>query len=59
MTKPVNLRQYRKQKARKDKAAVADINRVIHGTPRALREQAEAEAARRKAELDGKKCDDS
>ncbi|RKR00254.1 DUF4169 family protein [Maricaulis maris] len=59
MTKPVNLRQYRKQKARKDKAAVADTNRVIHGTPRVLREQAEAEAARRKAELDGKKRDDS
>ena len=58
MTKPVNLRQYRKQKARKDKAAIADINRIVHGTPKALRDQAEAEAARRKAELDGKKRDD-
>ncbi|MFT6460795.1 MAG: hypothetical protein ACJAU5_000557 [Maricaulis maris] len=59
MTKPVNLRQYRKQKARKDRAAVAETNRVVHGTPKALRDAAEAERLRRLAELDGKKRDDS
>lgn len=57
MTKPVNLRQYRKQKARKDKADMAATNRVLHGTPKALRDQAAGEAARRQAELDGKKRD--
>ncbi|WP_291843361.1 DUF4169 family protein [Maricaulis sp.] len=57
MTKPVNLRQYRKQKARQDKARAAEANRVLHGTPRSLRDQAEAEQARRQAELDGKKRD--
>ena len=57
MTKPVNLRQYRKQKARRDKAETAATNRVIHGTPKALRDAAAAEAARRQAEMDGKKRD--
>ncbi|MFY0638003.1 DUF4169 family protein [Maricaulis maris] len=57
MTKPVNLRQYRKQKARRDKAETAATNRVLHGTPKALRDAADAEAARRQAELDGKKRD--
>lgn len=57
MTKPVNLRQYRKQKARRDKAETAATNRVIHGTPKTLRDAAAAEAARRQAELDGKKRD--
>lgn len=37
MTKPVNLRQYRKTKARADKARAADVNRVVHGTPKAAR----------------------
>lgn len=57
MTKPVNLRQYRKQKARKDKAEVAASNRVLHGTPKALRDAAATAAARLQAELDGKKRD--
>ncbi|MDF1768274.1 DUF4169 family protein [Maricaulis sp.] len=57
MTKPVNLRQYRKQKARRDKAETAATNRVVHGTPKALRDAADAEAVRRQAELDGKKRD--
>lgn len=57
MTKPVNLRQYRKQKARQDKAATAATNRVVHGTPKALRDAADVEALRRQAELDGKKRD--
>jgi nucleotide-binding universal stress UspA family protein len=42
MTKPVNLRQYRKAKARADKARVADVNRVVHGTPKAVRELEQA-----------------
>jgi len=57
MNKPVNLRHYRKQKARKDKAAEAEANRIIHGTPQSLRDQARTEQAKRLAELDGKKRD--
>lgn len=44
MTKPINLRQYRKRKARDEKAREAETNRVVHGTPKAVRE---LEAARR------------
>ena len=56
--KPVNLRHYRKQKARADKAKQADANRIVHGTPKALRDAAEAERLKRQAELDGKKRDE-
>jgi len=44
MTKPINLRQARKRKARADKAKQAETNRVAHGTPKAVRD---LEAARR------------
>lgn len=42
MTKPVNLRQYRKAKARADKALAADVNRVVYGTPKAIRDLQQA-----------------
>ena len=44
MTKPINLRQARKRKARADKAKQAEANRVAHGTPKAVRD---LEAVRR------------
>lgn len=44
MTKPINLRQARKRKARADKDKQAEANRVAHGTPKPLRD---LEAARR------------
>lgn len=52
MTKPVNLRQYRKAKARADKARVADVNRVVYGTPKAIRdlEQARQDQAAQRLE---------
>lgn len=52
MTKPVNLRQHRKAKARAEKAREAEINRAVHGTPRALRdlEQARQDQAARRIE---------
>jgi hypothetical protein len=52
MTKPVNLRQYRKARARADKAREAEVNRVVHGTPKALRdlETARQEQAARRIE---------
>ncbi|XBQ15351.1 MAG: DUF4169 family protein [Oceanicaulis sp.] len=44
MTKPINLRQARKRKAREDKAKTAQANRIAHGTPKPVRD---LEAARR------------
>ncbi|MFW5661466.1 MAG: DUF4169 family protein [Oceanicaulis sp.] len=58
MTKPINLRQARKKKARADKAGKAEANRVAHGTPKAVRD---LEAARREMlakRVDGHKRDD-
>ncbi|MFW5660639.1 MAG: DUF4169 family protein [Oceanicaulis sp.] len=52
MTKPVNLRQARKRKARADKAKQADANRIAHGTPKAVRDLAEARREKASRELD-------
>jgi len=38
----INLRQVRKAKARTEKEKTAQANRVAHGTPKALRNLAEA-----------------
>ncbi|MHA6287191.1 DUF4169 family protein [Maricaulis sp. CAU 1757] len=53
--KPVNLRQYRKQKARADKARAAAANRVAHGMPKAARELAEAQRLKVQKELEAKR----
>jgi len=58
MTQPINLRQYRKKKARADKAKQAEINRVQFGTPKALRELEAEREAKRQAELDAHKRED-
>ena len=58
MTQPINLRQYRKKKAREDKAKQAEINRVQFGTPKALRELEAEREAKRQAELDAHKRED-
>lgn len=54
-SKPINLRQVRKRKAREDKAKQAEANRVAHGTPKAVRELAEARRAKLVRDVDGKK----
>ncbi|MGP9804508.1 DUF4169 family protein [Paracoccus sp. NSM] len=46
MTKPINLRQFRKNRARDEARAAGDANAARHGEPRALREAREAEARR-------------
>ena len=53
MTKPVNLRQYRKRKARDDKAKTAEANRVKHGTPKAVSQLAKARAETAAKVLEG------
>ncbi|MEA1942672.1 MAG: DUF4169 family protein [Pseudomonadota bacterium] len=58
MTKPVNLRQYRKRKQREDKAAAAEANRVEHGTPKAVSDLAKARAEKAAKTLDGHRRED-
>jgi len=55
MTQPINLRQFRKKKAREDKARQAETNRVQFGTPKAQRELEKAREAKRKAALESHK----
>ena len=53
MSKPINLRQYRKRKARDEKAREAEANRVVHGTPKAVRELEAARRAQLAKNVDG------
>jgi hypothetical protein len=55
MSKPVNLRQFRKQKARSDKAKTADANRIAHGQPKSATKLARIATDRASRELDGKR----
>ncbi|WP_417485491.1 DUF4169 family protein [Maricaulis salignorans] len=57
MSKPVNLKQARKRKARAEKAIKAEANRLLHGQPKAVTDLARARAAKAVRELDGKKLD--
>ena len=56
-SKPINLRQARKRKARADKAKQAEANRIAHGTPKVVRDLAEARREKLVREVDGKKLD--
>ena len=51
----VNLRRARKQKAKAEQNKAADANRVIHGTPKSLRDLAKAETDKEKRDLDAHK----
>ena len=55
MSKPINLRQARKRKAREDKAKQADANRLAHGTPKAVRDLEAARRAKLAKQVDGRK----
>ncbi|SDM33004.1 DUF4169 family protein [Maricaulis salignorans] len=57
MSRPVNLKQARKRKARAEKAVKAETNRLRHGQPKAVTELAKARAAKAARELDGKKLE--
>ena len=54
MSKIVNLRTVRKQKARAERAAKADANRIAHGRTKAERKATQLEAERERKTLDGK-----
>jgi len=57
MSRPVNLKQARKRKARAVKAVKAEANRLLHGQPKAVTDLAKARAEKAARELDGKKLD--
>lgn len=52
MSKVVNLRQFRKRKAREDEAAQAAENRVRFGRTKAQKEQDELEAEQARLRMD-------
>jgi len=54
----VNLRRARKAKSRKDKAALADANRVKHGVPKSSRALAKARREKDEHVADAHKLDD-
>lgn len=58
MSEIVNLRQFRKAKARVDKARQAEVNRVKFGRSKAERKLDAEEQARRDKILEGIKLDD-
>jgi hypothetical protein len=55
MSKPVNLRRARKQKARAEKAKQAQSNRMAHGQPKSAIQIAKVKAEKAARDLDGKK----
>ena len=58
MADVVNLRQFRKQKARSDREAQAEQNRALHGRTKAEKQQSDQDEARRTRALDQSKLDD-
>tara|TARA_R110002111_G_scaffold149675_1_gene216691 strand:+ start:299 stop:484 length:186 start_codon:yes stop_codon:yes gene_type:complete len=57
MSKPVNLKQARKRKARAEKVKKAEANRLSHGQPKAVTDLTKARAEKAARELDGKKLE--
>ena len=57
MTEIINLRRARKTKARAEKDKAADANRILHGTPKSARKQAEAQSQKAARDLAGHKLE--
>jgi hypothetical protein len=57
MAEIVNLRQFRKQRERRDAAKAAATNRARHGGSKAERERRRREADKAAKDLDGKRLD--
>jgi hypothetical protein len=58
MAEIVNLRRARKAKARQERAAGADANRVRHGTPKALRDLTKARSEKAAKDLEARRLED-
>jgi hypothetical protein len=59
MAEIVNLRQARKAKGRAEKEKAADANRVLHGTPKAVRKLSEAQKNKAEQRLAGHRLEKS
>ena len=57
MAEIINLRQAKKRRAREEKTAKAEANRVRFGRSKPQRKESEAERAKAARDLDGKKLD--
>ena len=57
MAEIVNLNRVKKAKARAEKSAQADANRIKHGTPKHLRELGKARDEKVARDLDSSKLD--
>jgi hypothetical protein len=53
----VNLRQFRKQRQRREAEKVAAVNRARHGDTKAAREKLRRESEKAAKDLDGKRLD--
>ena len=58
MAEIVNLRRARKNKARAEKEKTAEANRILHGTPKALRNLEKARKDKADQGLRGHKLED-
>jgi hypothetical protein len=58
MVEIVNLRRARKARAKAEKEKAAEANRVLHGTPKAVRNLAEARKDKTDQVLSGHKLND-
>ena len=57
MAEIVNLRRVRKKKAHGEKEKTAEANRILHGTPKPLRDLAKTRAEKSVRDLDAHKKD--
>lgn len=59
MAEIVNLNRARKAKARTEKAKAAEANRVLHGTPKAIRKLSDAQKDKAEQRLSGHRLENS
>ncbi|HWI27064.1 MAG TPA: DUF4169 family protein [Stellaceae bacterium] len=57
MAEVVNLRQFRKQRQRREAEKTAETNRARHGSSKAEREKLRRESEKASKDLDGKRLD--
>jgi hypothetical protein len=58
MAELINLRQARKAKAKAQKEKAAETNRILHGTPKAVRKLSEARKDKTEHRLAGHRLED-
>jgi hypothetical protein len=53
----INLNQVRKARAKAEAEKIADNNRVVHGTPKAMKKKSRSEKKKSDKTLEGKRLD--